>query len=101
MNLCVDIRKNTYYDSVALMLITKEIKKMPNVKEVIVGMGTDLNKELTENLGLSNDEIRALTPNDFFIAAASDDENALELIIKKVDELLNAKVDVDDTALRV
>ena len=51
------------------MLITKEIKKMPNVKEVIVGMGTELNKELTENLSLSNDAIRAFTPNDFFIAA--------------------------------
>jgi len=94
----VDIRKNTYYDSVALMLITKEIKKMPSVKEVIVGMGTDLNKELTENLSLSNDEIRGLTPNDFFIAAWSVDENSLEIIVKKVDELLNAKVDFDDSA---
>lgn len=92
MNHCVNIRKNTYYDSVALMLITKEIKKMENVKEVIVGMGTELNKELTENLGLSNDEVRILTPNDFFIAASSDDINALEIIVKKVDELLNAKV---------
>lgn len=99
MNHCADIRKNTYYDSVALMLITKEIKKMPNVKEVIVGMGTDLNKELTENLNLTNDAIRALTPNDFFIAAASDDENALEMIVKKVDELLNAKTEYDDSEL--
>jgi len=99
MNLCVDIRKNTYYDSVALMLITKEIKKMPNVKQVIVGMGTELNKELTENLSLTNDEIRGLTPNDFFIAAASDDENSKEIIVKKVDELLNAKVDDNDSAL--
>ncbi len=91
MNLCVDIRKNTYYDSVALMLITKEIKKMPNIKEVMVGMGTELNVELTENLGLSNNEIRSLTPNDFFIAAMSDEENSLETIVKKVEELLNAK----------
>lgn len=99
MNLCVDIRKNTYYDSVALMLITKEIKKMPKVKDVIVGMGTELNKELTENLSLSNDAIRALTPNDFFIAVASDEENSLEIIVKKVDELLNTKTDYDDSAL--
>ena len=99
MNLCVDIRKNTYYDSVALMLITKEIKKMPNVKQVIVGMGTELNKELAENLNLSNDEIRGLTPNDFFIAAMSDDDNSKEIIVKKVDELLNAKADNDDSAV--
>ena len=99
MNLHVDIRKNTYYDSVALMLITKEIKKMPNVKDVIVGMGTELNKELTENLCLSNDAVRALTPNDFFIAVASEEEDTLKLIINKVDELLNAKADTDDSAV--
>lgn len=99
MNLCVDIRKNTYYDSVALMLITKEIKKMPKVKQVIVGMGTELNKELAENLSLVSDDIRALTPNDFFIVAESDEENVLEVIVKKVDELLNTKAEDTGTAL--
>lgn len=93
MKLCVDIRKNTYYDSVALMIITKEVKKMQGVKEVIVGMATDLNKELSANLKLSNEDIKVLTPNDFFIAAASEEEDALEKIVKKVDELLNSKKD--------
>jgi FdrA protein len=95
MILCVEVRKNAYYDSVALMLITKEIKKMAGVKEVIVGMGTELNKELAQNLSLSNMEISGLTPNDFFIAAglANETENNLETIIKKVDELLNSKKD--------
>lgn len=101
MKLCIDIRKNTYYDSVALMIITKEIKKMPEVKEVIVGMGTDLNKELAANLNLSNEEIRELTPNDFFIAAASEEDNALENIIKKVDELLNSKKEEKETEVKV
>ncbi|RMC96926.1 acyl-CoA synthetase FdrA [Clostridium autoethanogenum] len=93
MKFCVDIRKNTYYDSVALMVITKEIKKLPYVKEIIVGMGTDLNKELSENLNLSNEEIRNLTPNDFFIAAyvSDEEENPTESIVSKVNELLNSK----------
>lgn len=99
MNLCVDIRKNTYYDSVALMVITKEIKKLPYVKEIIVGMGTDLNKELASNLKLSNDEIKSLTPNDFFIAAyaSEKEEGAVEKIISKVDELLNSKNEKSET----
>lgn len=97
MNLFVDIRKNTYYDSVTLMLITKEIKRMPDVRQVIVGMGSELNKELTENLGLSNDAVRALTPNDFFIAAISDSKNDLNIIVKKVDELLNTKGEDQET----
>lgn len=95
MRLCVEIRKNTYYDSVALMLITKEIKKMQGVKNIIVGMGTDLNKELSGNLELTNDQVNALTPNDFFIAAGleEDSPNDLKTIVEKVDELLNAKKD--------
>lgn len=101
MKLCIDIRKNTYYDSVALMIITKEIKKMPEVKEVIVGMGTDLNKELAANLNLSNEEIRELTPNDFFIAAATEEKDALGEIIKKVDELLNSKKEEKETEVKV
>jgi succinyl-CoA synthetase alpha subunit len=100
MKLCVEIRKNTYYDSVALMLITKEIKKMQGVNEVIVGMATDLNKELCANLNLSNDEIKMLTPNDFFIAANSEEENALEKIVKKVDELLNSKKDEGEAEIK-
>ena len=62
------IKKNTYYDSVTLMIISKEIKKMDGVEEALVGMGTDLNKELATNLQMSNSEIDELTPNDFFIS---------------------------------
>ena len=101
MKLCVDIRKNVYYDSVALMIITKEVKKMDAVKEVIVGMATDLNKELAENLNLSNDEIRLLTPNDFFISAYSEDHDALERIINRVNELLNFKQKEEETEVEV
>lgn len=92
---CVEIRKNTYYDSVALMLITKEIKKMQDVNEVIVGMGTELNKELAANLDLDNDDINGLTPNDFFIAALlkSEKDNNIITITQRVDELLNSKKD--------
>ena len=51
MGVHVQVKKNTYYDSVTLMIITKEVKNVPGVKEVLVVV-TDLNKELTENLGL-------------------------------------------------
>lgn len=101
MKVCTEIRKNTYYDSVALMIITKEVKKMQGIKEVIVGMATDLNKELAGNLGVSNKDIKALTPNDFFIAAASEEDNALEKIVKKVDELLNSKKDEGEAKVNV
>lgn len=91
MEVSIVVRKNTYYDSVTLMLITKDVKEIEGVKEVLVGMGTDLNKELAENLNISTDEIRDLTPNDFFITVLSEDASIMDEVVNKVDELLSKK----------
>ncbi|MBC8499934.1 MAG: acyl-CoA synthetase FdrA [Candidatus Atribacteria bacterium] len=85
------IKNNTYYDSVTLMIITREVKKIEGVKEVIVGMGTELNKELAENLNLLASELQKITPNDFFISLDSVDDNIAEGAFAFVDELLNKK----------
>ena len=95
MVLSVKVRKNTYYDSVTLMLISKEVKKLEGVKEVLVGMGTDLNKELAQNLGLANEEVNQLGANDFFITVLSESDDVINELVKKVDELLNQKKDAD------
>lgn len=86
-----EIRKNTYYDSVTLMLISKEIKKIEGVKEALVGMGTDLNKELTRNLAITSPEIEELTPNDFFVSVLAEDQVQIETIVGEVDKLLSQK----------
>ncbi len=86
-----EIKKNTYYDSVTLMLISKEIKKIDGVKEALVGMGTDLNKELAVNLNISTDEIQELGVNDFFISVLSESAVDMNEIIKKVNELLTQR----------
>lgn len=92
-----EIRKNTYYDSVTLMIISKEIKKIAGVHEALVGMGTDLNKELAENLGISHDDIRAITPNDFFVSVLADDNVQIEAISAEVERLLSAKKSNSDS----
>jgi succinyl-CoA synthetase alpha subunit len=91
MYLNVEVRKNTYYDSVALMLISKEVQKMEVVHEVLVGMGTELNKELSENLGLSDNKVKELGVNDFFISVLTKNKDDFPQIIEKVNQLLNQK----------
>jgi succinyl-CoA synthetase alpha subunit len=86
-----DIRKNAYYDSVTLMLISKEIKNIEGVNEALVGMGTELNKELTVNLKLANDHLNDISANDFYIAADIDHEEVMGLVIDTVNELLTKK----------
>lgn len=90
-NVIFSIRKNTYYDSVKLMLISKDVKKMDGVHEALVGMGTDLNKELAENLNLISAEIKELGPNDFFITVLAEDNIEINTIVEEADRLLNLK----------
>lgn len=85
------ILKNTYYDSVTLMNISKEIKSFKGIKEALVGMGTDFNKELAVNLNLSRPELQEITPNDFFVSVLADEDTAIEDVMKQVDEILNRK----------
>ena len=87
-----DVKKNAYYDSVTLMLISKELKKTDGVTEALVGMGTDLNMEIAQNIGVSSPELQsAVSANDFFVAVSCENEAAFQAALKKVDELLNQK----------
>lgn len=87
----LEIRKNAYFDSVTLMIISKDVKKLDGVEEALVGMGTDLNREIAHNIGLATPEFEEVTANDFFVAVRCTDEAAFENAIAKVDELLNKK----------
>ncbi|MBR0163631.1 MAG: acyl-CoA synthetase FdrA [Lachnospiraceae bacterium] len=89
----LEVRKNAYYDSVTLMIISKEVKKLDGVREALVGMGTDLNRDLVVSTGLEVEGFDAVTANDFFIAADCDSEDTFLSVIQKVDELLSKKAD--------
>ncbi len=86
-----EIRRNTYYDSVTLMLISKEVEKIEGVHDALVGMGTELNKELAEKLNILTDEIKEIGPNDFFISILADEDVQIENISAEVDRLLTEK----------
>ncbi len=80
----LEVRKNTYYDSVTLMIISKDVKNLPGITEALVGMGTDLNREIAGNLGLDTEGFEEVTANDFFVAAKCDDEDCFKKAVEKV-----------------
>lgn len=96
----LEIRKNAYYDSVTLMLISKDIKKISGVNESLVGMGTDLNREIAQNIGLATPEFNEVGANDLFIAVDCTSEDVFTSCIKKVDELLTKKTESADSSRR-
>ncbi len=90
------VKKNSYYDSVTLMIITNDIKKLDGVEEVLVGMGTEHNISLSKDLGLFTPELEGVTANDLIISMKVKDESVFEKAVEKVEELLSSKQEEEE-----
>ncbi|HZU86008.1 MAG TPA: acyl-CoA synthetase FdrA [Anaerolineaceae bacterium] len=62
------IKTSEYHDSVTLMLVARELLKLPGMQDTAVVMGTEANKSLLEQSGLLTAEVKAASPNDLVIA---------------------------------
>lgn len=90
MNKRTIVKKSVYYDSVKLMLVTREIKSMDGVFEIAVVMGTDLNKDALARTGLINDDAKAATQTDMIVGVICDTEETLNRVFENLDNLLNS-----------
>ena len=76
------------------MLISREMKSIEGVEEVLVGMGTDLNLDLVRNLNMFDANLESITPNDLFIAAKFNEELVtMEQLVESFEEQINRKKD--------
>jgi len=82
------IRKNFYRDSIQLLKISEEAKKLPGVLDAAVVMGTETNKEILEKLGLLTREARVSSENDMVISLRAESEEASVDVMKKIEEIL-------------
>ncbi len=80
-----------YRDSVALMLLARELSALPGVSDVAVVMGTPANKALLRQAGLLNDDAPAASPNDLVIAVKAKDAATARAAIDKAQQLLAQK----------
>ncbi|MFP3958584.1 MAG: acyl-CoA synthetase FdrA [Spirochaetaceae bacterium] len=85
------VEKDSYYDSVFLMLINKDVKSHPGVSEAVVTMGTEMNRDLLAGMGLSNDQVAASTANDLIIALEGETDEALDVAEATARRLLTQK----------
>jgi FdrA protein len=69
------ILKNSYYDSVTLMSTTVTIKKTLHLNELVMFMGTDMNKDMIKSVGLYHDQMQNAMPNDLILAVDMDELN--------------------------
>lgn len=85
------VEKEKYYDSVFLMRLAGKIAAMEGVGNISVGMGTPLNKDTMQDLGLLLPEGEAASPNDLIIALKVADDQTAKKAREAFLELLTAQ----------
>jgi FdrA protein len=87
------LRKDSYYDSVFLMLISSEVKKMAGVTDAVVAMGTEMNLDLIREMGMGGTELKSAGPNDLIISLKAEKKATLDEAEAAVEGLLRKKAD--------
>lgn len=84
------IQKNSYQDSIVLMLLTNQLNTIQGVKKASVMMGTPANKDIFKTGGLDTPELAAASSNDMAIVLdiADNDETLIQNVLTTVDEFL-------------
>lgn len=81
------IKPNTYSDSMVLMALSTKVNELPIVHKAMVGMATNLNKQVAFEVGLSNAEIEAATPRDQIIVVQCETEELCDEALEMVEVL--------------
>jgi len=85
------IKPQTYFDSVTLMLIGNEVKKIDGVENAVVGMGTDYNVDSLKRLNMYSAEFDKVTPGDLVIAVQGKSEKIADEGLDAAENLLKRR----------
>jgi len=83
------IKKNSYQDSINLMLLTNSINTLIGITKCSIMMGTDANKDILKNSGLLTAEAEGAAPSDMIIVVETPDEKFVENVLSETDKFLN------------
>ncbi|MCI6885836.1 MAG: acyl-CoA synthetase FdrA [Lachnospiraceae bacterium] len=83
------IKKNTYQDSINLMLLTNRINTLDGVSKSSIMMGTDANKDIYRNSGLATPEVEAAGPSDMCIVVEAEEEAVVDRVLEEVKAFLS------------
>jgi succinyl-CoA synthetase alpha subunit len=82
------VKRNFHRDSVQLLRLSEEAKKIAGVKDAAVVMGTTTNKEILTKLGLLTEEGRAASSNDMLLAVMAESEQGVENGFREIEKML-------------
>jgi FdrA protein len=82
------VKHNFFRDSIQLMRLTEDAKKLPGVVDAVVAMGTDTNKLLLQQLGLIQEEGKAAGDGDLVLAVSVASGSNAEDVMANVERLV-------------
>lgn len=83
------VKKNSYQDSINLMLLTNAINALPGVTKSQIMMGTDANKDIFRGAGLLTDEAAAASPSDMVIVVDSENKETVDEVLAETERFLS------------
>jgi len=104
-NLLGDVRNvvkpNLYRDSVQLLHLSEEAKRIDGIKDAAVVMGTTTNKEILEKLGLLTEEGRRASENDMILAAKIGSSVLAEVALQHLERIILRPPETDHKPLNL
>lgn len=89
MSLFVEVRKNTYCDSILTLLATAVFQEKEGIEKANVAMGTDANKQIFRSLGMDDPAIDAAGDGDLVIAMLAQSEQCFRDALPALEEVIN------------
>lgn len=84
------IKKNSYQDSVVLMLLTSQLNQLEEINRVSIMMGTPSNIDIFKASGFDVPELAEASSNDMVIMLDMDENGDVQAVLDKIDEELNS-----------
>ena len=81
------IKKGEYFDSVSLMIVSRELSKLEGILDSAVVMGTKENRSILELVGLFLPEFENTSDTDLLIGFKAESEKIIDYALIRVEEL--------------
>lgn len=92
-----EVKKNTYFDSITLMLFSGNLSGMPGVEKASVMMGTEHNKSIMSKAGvLSAEKAAQAGPNDMLIGILASDQASLDAAVAALQAQMDGSTAVSE-----
>ncbi len=92
----IKVKSGSYYDSVTLMSISREVSQLEGIEEATLVMATDSNLEILRDSGFESEKIEDSGPNDLIVAIKGQ-ENQLPEAFTRVEDHLTRKKKSSET----